>query len=139
MSVEKIGSKSTIERLGIAASTVCAIHCAVTPFLSLLPLIGLGVLADERVEWILLGASLVLGSLSLIPGYLRHHRRIKPIAFFAAGFAFVITAHLLFEDNLRISTPAALIGAGLILTAYWLNRGLCRTCHTCCVPGSTMD
>jgi hypothetical protein len=97
----------------------------------LLPLIGLSVLADERIEWALLGSSLVLGSLSLIPDYLRHHRRAKPIAIFALGFALVLAARLWFEEELKIGTPMAVIGAGSILMAYWINRSLCRTCQSC--------
>lgn len=124
-------SKSLLERFGVAATTACAVHCVITPFLSLLPFVGLSLLADERVEWTLIGSSLALGSLSLIPDYLRRHRRARPIALFALGFALVLTARLWFEDELRIGTPTAVIGAGLILTAYWINRSLCRTCQTC--------
>lgn len=124
-------SKSLLERFGIAATAACAVHCVITPFLGLLPFVGLSLLADERVEWSLIGSSLALGSLSLIPDYLRHHRRARPIALFALGFALVLGARLWFEDELRIGAPTAVIGAGLILTAYWINRSLCRTCQVC--------
>jgi hypothetical protein len=129
-------NKLSLKKLGVAATAACAVHCAVTPFLTLLPLIGLSVLADERIEWALLGSSLVLGSLSLIPDYLRHHRRAKPIAIFALGFALLLVARLWFEEELKIGTPMAVIGAGSILTAYWINRSLCRTCRSCHTPQS---
>ncbi|MFN0110276.1 MAG: MerC domain-containing protein [Blastocatellia bacterium] len=115
----------------MAATMACAVHCVVTPFLSLLPLVGIGFLADERIEWGLLLASLSLSSLSLIPDYLRHHRQAKPIVLFAAGFALLLIARLWFEEKLHLETPAIFLGAALILTAYWINRGLCRACRTC--------
>lgn len=124
-------NKLSLEKLGVAATTACAVHCAVTPFLTLLPLVGLSLLADERIEWTLIGASLVLGLLSLIPDYLRHHRRANPLAIFALGFALVLTARLRFEDELYIGTPLAVLGASLILGAYWINRSLCRACEAC--------
>ncbi|MDX2033765.1 MAG: MerC domain-containing protein [Blastocatellia bacterium] len=122
-------NKSLLEKIGVAATTACAVHCAVTPFVTLLPLAGLGMLADERVEWSLLASSLALGLLSLIPDYLRHHRRARPIAIFAIGFSFVLIARLAFEEKPAIGTPMAVFGAGLILAAYWINRTLCRGCR----------
>jgi hypothetical protein len=124
-------SKSLLERFGIAATTACAVHCVITPFLSLLPFVGWSLLADERVEWTLIGSSLAFGSLSLIPDYLRLHRRAKPVALFALGFALVLAARLWFEEEVSLGTPTAVIGAGLILAAYWINRSLCRTCQVC--------
>lgn len=124
-------SKTWLEKFGVAATTVCALHCAVTPFLMLLPLAGLSVLTDERFEWLLVGASLVFGSFNLMPDYLRHHRQFRPIAIFALGFAFMLVAKLWFEDELRIGIPIAVTGGAMILAAYWINRGLCRACQSC--------
>lgn len=124
-------SKAWLERVGVAATTACALHCAVTPFLVLLPLAGLNVLADEPVEWLLISTSFALGALNLIPDYRRHHRRMKPLAIFALGFALILAARLWFEDELRIGTPLAVAGASSILGAYWINRGLCRACQAC--------
>ena len=124
-------SKTWLEKFGVAATTVCAVHCAVTPFLMLLPLAGLSVLTDERLEWLLVGTSLVLGSLNLMPDYLRHHRQFRPMAIFALGFAFVLVAKLWFEDELRIGIPFAVTGGAMILAAYWINRSLCRACQSC--------
>lgn len=101
------------------------------PLLSLLPLVGISFLTDERIEWALLIASLSLSSLSLIPDYFRHHHRTEPFALLAAGGALLLAARLWFEEELRIGTPMVVLGAGIILTAYWFNRGLCQACQTC--------
>jgi hypothetical protein len=43
---------SKLDRIGMTASTACAIHCAAVPLLiTSLPLIGLGFLANPWVEW----------------------------------------------------------------------------------------
>lgn len=123
--------KSLLERFGIAATTACAVHCVITPFLSLLPFVGSGLLADEHVEWLLICVSLAMGSLNLFPDYLRHHQRLRPLAIFALGGALVLAARLWFEDELQIGTPLAVLGAGAILGAYWINRRLCQTCNVC--------
>ncbi len=124
-------SKTWLEKFGMAATTVCALHCAVTPFLLLLPLAGLSVLADERLEWLLIGASLALGAINLIPDYLRRHQRLRPLVTFASGVALVLVARLWFEDELHIGTSLAVVGGGAILVSYWINRNLCRACSVC--------
>ena len=63
------------DRFGMAASFLCAVHCALLPFvLALLPVIGLGFLADHRFErgFVLFAAS--LAAIVLVTGFRRHHR-----------------------------------------------------------------
>lgn len=51
---------------GATASLLCAIHCALMPILvTLLPLVGLGFLASETTEWVVVALSGVLGVSSL--------------------------------------------------------------------------
>jgi hypothetical protein len=58
-----------LDAAGTAAALACAVHCALMPLaLTLLPLAGLGFLADEAVEWALVGLSAVLGVTSLCLG-----------------------------------------------------------------------
>ena len=42
-----------IDRIGVVASTLCALHCALCALLpAILGALGLGVLLDQRAEWI---------------------------------------------------------------------------------------
>ena len=51
-----------LDKAGATASLACAVHCALMPLVvTLLPLVGLGFLADERTEWALLGLSAPAG------------------------------------------------------------------------------
>ena len=76
-----LSSGETLDRAGAAASFLCALHCAVMPFvITALPLLGLGFLASEPVEWALLGCSGILGALSLCVGFREHRRRPERVA-----------------------------------------------------------
>ncbi|MCE7933359.1 MAG: MerC domain-containing protein [Chlorobi bacterium CHB2] len=53
-------------RLGLSASTICAIHCMAMPFLlGVLPTLGLGFLASGWFELAMIGISVVLGAITL--------------------------------------------------------------------------
>ena len=61
--------------LGVAASLLCAIHCAAMPFIvGSLPLLGLSFLADPSFHKWMVGVCLGMALLAFIPGWRRHHR-----------------------------------------------------------------
>lgn len=93
-----------------------------------LPLLGLGVLADERAEWLLIAASFIIGVASLAPSYVRHHRRALPLAIFAAGAVLIIVGRVMFEESVRLETSLVVCGALTIAFAHFVNRRLCRVC-----------
>jgi hypothetical protein len=65
---EAMTAGNRLDRLGAATSLACATHCAATPLLAgLPPLVGMGFLASEQAEWVLIGLSLSIGGLSLLP------------------------------------------------------------------------
>jgi MerC mercury resistance protein len=100
---------------GAAASLACAVHCAAMPLLvSLLPLVGLSFLAKEQTEWALVGLSLGLEILSLLPSYTRKHRRRRPLLLFAFGASLIIAVLLSAEEGTRLEAPAMTLGALLI-------------------------
>jgi MerC mercury resistance protein len=129
---EAMTAENRLDRLGAVASLACATHCAAMPLLiGLLPLIGLGFLANEHTEWALVGFSLGVGSLSLIPSYARKHRQWRPLLLFAFGAGLIIAVRLLAEDGSRLEAPAMTLGALLIAFAHMINRRLCRRCAAC--------
>jgi uncharacterized membrane protein (UPF0136 family) len=121
-----------LDRLGVAASCSCALHCALTPLVvGVLPLAGLSLFADERVEWALLGLSVGLGAVSLLPGYFSRHRRVRAVALFAAGLCLIVAARVLLEEGSRLEIPSVVVGALLIAAAHLVNRRMCRACPAC--------
>jgi hypothetical protein len=121
-----------LDRLGAATSLACAAHCATMPLLAgLLPLVGMGFLASEQAEWVLVGLSLGIGSLSLLPSYAKKHRQWRPLLLFVFGASLIITVRLSVEEGSRLQAPAMVIGALLIVCAHIVNQRLCRSCAAC--------
>ena len=56
-----------IDRFGAVASTLCALHCALCAALpALLGMLGLGVLLDQRAEWIFTVVALLFATAALV-------------------------------------------------------------------------
>ena len=102
------------------------------PFVvGLLPLLGLGALANERTEWLLVVVALCVGLISLLSSYFRQHRRVRALALFVSGLGLIFTVRLLAVENARIEVPAVVAGACLIAAAHFVNLKLCRSCASC--------
>jgi MerC mercury resistance protein len=129
---EATNAVSRLDRLGAAASLVCAAHCAAMPLLiGLLPLVGLSFLGEKQTELMLVGLSLGIGISSLIPSYARKHRQWRPLLLFAFGTGSIIAVKMLAGERSCLETPAMVLGALLIACAHVVNRRLCQNCATC--------
>ncbi len=121
--------KLNLDNTGATVSWLCVVHCVAMPLVvSLLPLVGLSFLADERLEWLFLSTSLLIAVLSLLPAYFRRHNKIRTLVFFALGMTLVVLARELFEDSWRYQIPLLIFGTGMITTEELVNRRLCRAC-----------
>lgn len=119
--------KVSLDALGIGASFVCAVHCAVLPLLmTALPLLGLELFENEAIEWCLLGGSFLLGFVSMYRGYYRHHQRLLPGVLFLSGFVCLVAGHLL--HGRLWGLLVILTGAVLIISAHMKNLYACRRC-----------
>ena len=75
------------DRLGAAASLLCAVHCAALPFvLALLPALGLGFLANHGFERGFIAFASVLALTMAVLGY-RRHRTARAFALLVPGLA----------------------------------------------------
>ena len=73
--LEPLTSQAYRDWLGVAASVLCAIHCAAMPFVvGFLPLLGLSFLAEPSFHKWMVGVCLALALLAFVPGWRRHHR-----------------------------------------------------------------
>lgn len=83
-----------LDRLGIAASLACAIHCLVAPvLLLLLPAAG-SIWSHPSVHWILAALVLPLALIVVFRGY-RHHRRRSAVVAAVFGAAFIVAGLLI--------------------------------------------
>ncbi|TAL73076.1 MAG: MerC domain-containing protein [Rhodanobacter sp.] len=115
------------DRVGATASFLCAIHCALLPFvLTALPLVGLGFLASHRFERYFVLFAVALALLALITGY-RRHRRALPLRLALPGLALLLLG-VTWAEAYPIVLHATLVTCGGLLVAsghfvnLWIDR-----------------
>lgn len=119
----------SMDTLGIAASSLCLVHCLAMPFvIGILPFIGMQFLEGHKAHVVLAGFVLSFALLAVVPGYLKH-RRADILATMLIGLGLVLFATFGAQFTLGEKWELPLITAGnLILVATHLrNRGL----HKC--------
>ena len=126
-----VRSSARWDQLGIAASLVCALHCATVPLL--LPLLGawgLGFFSGPAFELGMIALAAALGLFAVAAGFWRHHRQVYPLYLLAVGFLFLGVAKggLVVDGWEGVLLPA---GAVFIAVAHGLNWWLCRACPVC--------
>jgi len=121
-------TSSRLDNIGITASTLCAIHCAVVPVLfTSLPLLGLGFLANAWVEWGMIIFALMIGVYSIGLSYLRTHRQPLPLFLLITGFVIIMLGHAFQKGWAEVVIVPA--GGLLIAIAHFVNykcTGACR-------------
>jgi len=120
------------DRIGIGASTLCLIHCVLTPLLlGALPLLNLSVLHDERVHQALAVFIVVTCGFALIPGF-RRHRRASPVGAAVVGVAFLLAGAFLHGPpwGEALETPLTIAGGISMVLAHLLNLRL-TACSDC--------
>ena len=119
------------DRAGILVSGACAIHCTLLPLLiAAAPVLGLGRLLDDRVEWGFIALTAVVGSAAHLRAYVADRRHVAPGLIFAAGFALVLCARLFVEDR-RLTPYTVGLGGILAAVSHYANLRMCRCCGAC--------
>ncbi|MFB0494397.1 hypothetical protein ABID99_000634 [Mucilaginibacter sp. OAE612] len=118
-----------LDNIGITASTLCAIHCAVVPLLfTSLPLVGLGFLANAWVEWGMIIFALVIGVYSIGLSYWRTHRRSVPLFMLVSGFVIIMGGHA-FTITGKSEAMIVPVGGLLIAAAHYINYRYTGACN----------
>jgi hypothetical protein len=118
-----------LDNIGITASTLCAIHCAVVPLLfTSLPLVGLGFLANAWVEWGMIIFALVIGVYSIGLSYWRTHRRSVPLFMLVSGFVIIMGGHA-FTITGKSEAMIVPVGGLLIAAAHYVNYRYTGACN----------
>lgn len=103
------GLRSWLDRIGISASLLCAVHCLAAPFLLLLLPAAGSVWSHPAVHWVLAVFVVPLALWVLYNGYRKHGSRLTLVA--ATAGALLIVAGLIApmvhsEPVLRFTVPA---------------------------------
>jgi uncharacterized membrane protein YfcA len=118
------------DRLGIWASTLCIVHCIVTPVVLSLSVVSAHFLpSEERTHRTLALLIAVLGVLALTRGY-RRHRRVRVVLFMGIGLAFIF-AGAYWGDRLPshgMEVIITFVGSCFMIAAHRLNHTFCNDC-----------
>jgi hypothetical protein len=115
--------KINLDTIGISASLVCAIHCAVLPlFFTSLPFFGLEILHNKLFEYSMIAFAGIIGSYALYHGWKKHHHKKLPLIIFLTGLLFLVLKEVFIKEELLLLIPAAT----LIIGAHILNYFYCR-------------
>jgi len=118
--------KSFLDKFGTTSSIVCALHCALLPIvISILPALGLGLMAWSGFEWAFVIFASLLGLLSLWIGYQRH-RVYRALLFLIPGLLLVWMGVLVPEIHHAVLPHAVVMSVGgtLIAVAHLINLRL---------------
>ncbi|MBL7751868.1 MAG: MerC domain-containing protein [Chitinophagaceae bacterium] len=111
------------DAFGVTATVACAIHCAFLPLLtSTLPLFGINIIDNPWFENGMIGLAFVIGTYSLMNGYLKHHHRLYPVFLFAAGIGLLVLKQFYHQYQYWFLFPAVV----LIISAHYLNWRSCQ-------------
>jgi len=118
-----------LDKIGITATTLCALHCILLPILlPILPLMGLSFLADHSWEHIFLLLTAALGTVALFSGFKNYHKQLYPFYLLYLGVALYWIKHDFSED---VEVYFIIGGASLIVAAHFINIKLCNSCKSC--------
>ncbi|WP_026309602.1 MerC domain-containing protein [Niabella aurantiaca] len=117
-------SKINWDALGISASVICAIHCAILPlFMASLPLFGINIIENVAFELGMILLAFLIGIYALHHGYKYHHHNKWPILLFATGILFLVLKQVFLQYHTLLLVPAVV----LIITAHLVNYRYCRS------------
>jgi hypothetical protein len=148
---------STLDVVGATASALCAIHCIAMPILlATLPALGLRFLLSHNVERGFVIGAVILAIANTCWGF-RTHRKTRVIWLAVIGGLFLLIAtfghshatpdshacqdhaHHAHEHHEEESRPQSSLGglsmllggAAFLISAHFLNRRFCKSCHHC--------
>ena len=122
---------SWADRLGIWTSTACVVHCVLTPVLLSSSVVLAHLLpSDEKVHRTLALALAGIGSIAVVRGLRRHHRR-RVAVLMAVGLALISLAALMGDDLPAhwMEIAITMAGSGAMIAAHRLNHTFCEQCR----------
>lgn len=122
------------DRFGATASFLCAVHCALLPFvIAVLPALGLGFLADHAIERGFVVFACTLAVTMLVLGFRRHGSR-KALALLAPGVALLLAGVLVdFQSATFLHAALVTCGGTLVALAHVVNLRLSHRHDENCV------
>jgi uncharacterized membrane protein YfcA len=119
--------------LGIIASSLCLVHCVLTPvLLSLLSVWAHYLPSEERFHRILASLVAALGGVAIFSGY-RRHRQSRVLLLMGVGLL-LIFAGAYWGSRLPshlAEVAVTMIGSCFMIAGHFLNHTFCKSCARC--------
>lgn len=115
---------------GVGASTLCVIHCIVTPFLLSFSAVLAHFLPTEESthRWLVIAIA-AIGAIALLRGF-RLHRRALVLLMMGTGLAFIFAGA--WSGDLPphhwMEVAITFTGSAFMITAHRFNHTFCREC-----------
>jgi MerC mercury resistance protein len=126
-------STFSADNLGVWASALCVVHCAVTPILiSMSVMMARFLPGEERTHRTLAVGVAALGAMALVKGFRTHGRRFI-LGLMALGLGFIF-AGAFFGGRLpshAFEVAVTMTGSVLMICAHRMNHTFCRACRRC--------
>ncbi|MDQ3035972.1 MAG: MerC domain-containing protein [Myxococcota bacterium] len=116
--------RAWLDRVGVGVSITCGIHCVAAALLAAAPAFAASTAPalGEGLEWVeggLLWIALGVGSLALVPAYLREHRNVLPLILFGLGIAVIALVRSAETDVVEMG--GTVCGVTLVAGAHLVN------------------
>ncbi|MDB4964623.1 MAG: MerC protein [Myxococcales bacterium] len=132
MSAVPVAGVRRLDRAGIVASSLCAVHCGLVALLPALPSTMLGFVARGSTELVLILMASLVGVAAVLVGFVRIHRDIRPLLLLAGGVALMVVRGTLPAES-ALETPCSIAGAAALVAAHFFNaRATRRQCCDAC-------
>ncbi len=117
-----------LDKLSIAASLLCAIHCVLLPLVfTTLPFLGIELMKNIFLELVTVAISLMIGGWAIWKGYKNHHRNLLILILFIVGITLMVTGNFVNEKGNEMFLKFS--GAALLVTAHVYNWQKCKHCE----------
>jgi hypothetical protein len=118
-----MGWRINWDALGVTASVLCAVHCAILPLaVASLPVLGINIIHNPGFEYFMIALAAAIGTRALWHGFRQHHQRRVPLLLFGAGMIFLVAKQIWHSYELAL-LPFAVLA---IVTAHILNYRFSR-------------
>lgn len=125
---------SHLDFIGFGASFLCAIHCALLPFVMTIGLMGgLSWLTNPIIEIGFIVLSLGLAAISLYPSFKKKHHRSQALKIAGVGFGLLFLSRLVGHGNV-LEIITVVVGGLLIAYAHYINWKLLKIYSSDCAP-----
>ena len=111
-------NSSLLDRLGIALSTLCAVHCVATTVLVAVLASAGGILGSDLIHEVGLGLAVIIGAFAIGRG-ISEHGYMMPGSVGGLGLGIMMGAVTLPHGTEEIA--ATLLGVGLLALGHRLN------------------